>query len=784
MRQDVFVSGRVNLRRWIALIALSMGWAGIAQAADDPTTPQGFLAYPPYNGFVFEAVHLLPARHDQLTVDEVDDDTLFRGMSDIRLASAASFDDESELDGQRAERRQKQAVLTAVPDQVAAEFKAMQSAPNGDAAYAIGKHLPEAIRLYTAAAIDFHAAHPATIVRQADLEWPKPLPPGPMDTEQLAALDKALPRFQAVLDLPDAVKSSRVVAAAYMLGRSHALRGGPGDAAAAEKAFVLTRTLARAGMPDPQGLAVASFGDQARLRRAAGDLASTIGLYAEQAARGSIEGVESLKWVAQSLYLDPQGMAKVEDIPQGQRLLLAYALEINDDGRVREYVYSPGGHPYLNVDNGTMDLIVRTAKQWPKEKIAWPDRLASIAYRTGDFEFAHALVDGQSTALAWWLKAKMLLAEGKLSDAEANYKKALAMSPATPDPNGLSPFNESAACAELAQLERVRGEFVPAMRDQLACDRTYMGFPAPDLLLYLAERVLSLKELQDIVAALPPDPSMHTGRVLDYDSALLHSALAKRLVRANRYQEALSYADIEGNVATTVNDPSFDTGLSQSLKSQHDFIQAYATASDQTANATSAIEKAAAWYQLALLTRVEHGVILDHDAPLYKDKAAPIFHGVSASERDRLRNNYVTPDQDNLRWFVAFDDAYKAAQLLPPRSQAYAAVLCHAAHWMYQAPVVDNRDPVTGLRDAWMLYVKHGAHVSWASHFGHQCPDPDFDAAARPSWIKQWQKLVPRLHVHPWLASAFAFALLATVLVFASLRRLRGKKMSFDSPNT
>lgn len=175
-------------------------------AASDPSIPPGFLAYPPYNGFVFEAVHLLPARHDHLTVDEVDDYTLSNGMGDIRLAEAASFDDEAKQTKQRNEERARQAKLTAVPAKFAVEFKAMQAAANGDAAYVIGKDLPEAIRLYTAAAVDFHIAHPTMIERQPDWVWPKPLPPGPMDTEQRGALDKAIPRFQAVLDLPDAAK--------------------------------------------------------------------------------------------------------------------------------------------------------------------------------------------------------------------------------------------------------------------------------------------------------------------------------------------------------------------------------------------------------------------------------------------------------------------------------------------------------------------------------------------------------------------------------------------------
>ena len=747
-------------------------------ATSDPSIPPGFLAYPPYNGFVFEAVHLLPARHDHLTVDEVDDYTLFRGMTDVRLAEAASFDDEAKRVKQRDEDRARQAKLTAIPARFAAEFKAMQAAANGDAAYAIGKDLPVAIRLYTAAAVDFHIAHPTVIKRQPSEWWQKsPAPAGPMGTEQLTALDKAIRRFQAVLDLPDAAKPPRAVAAAYMLGRSYALRGNTGDAVLAETAFVVTRTLARAGLPDPYGLAVASFGEQARLRRTEGDLASTIGLYAEQAVRGSVEGVESLKWVAQALYSDPKGMTEVETIPLGQRLLIAYALEFNDDGRVRDYVYTRGGHPSGNVDNGTMDLLVRTAKQWPKGKIAWPDRMAALAYRTGDFDFARTLVNGQDTALAWWLKAKMLVADSRLAEAEAAYKKVVEMSPASPDPNGLSPFNESAACGEMTQLERARGEFIPAIRNRVACDRNHLGVAQSHLITYLAERVLTTKELRGIVEKLSPDPSVETGRVIDTESWMLHSALAKRLVREGHYKEAIPYANAVFPMRVRSGDPSFDTGLSDNLKTQRDLIQAYATARERTKHASSAVARAAAWYRLGLLTRVEHDQVVDHGSPLYTKEATPVYRGVSSNELVRLKKNYATPDQDRLRWYIAYDDALKSAQLVPARSQAYAAILCHAAHWIYQAPPVDSRKPKDIFKDTYRLYLKNGAYVPWGKAFGHDCPDPDFKAASKPAWRHKLSILRARANRHPIVASVM-LALLVLGLIFVGLLLARRSRTS------
>lgn len=779
MNHEFVTRGRAYWYCLLTLGALLFACSRTVVAADDPSVPSGFLAYPPYNGFVFEAFHLLPARYDHLTVVEVDDYILYRGMGDVTLSAAASYDDVGRQKKMRDEALAKQQNETAVPASVAGEFKAMQAAANGDAAYAIGKDLPAAIRLYTAGAADFHIAHPTVVERQADAySSPGSAASGPLDTEQQTALDNAIARFQAVLELPDTVKAPRAVAAAYMLGRSYALRNKPGDAVMAERAFVMTRTLARAGMPDPDGLAVASFGDQARLRRAQGDLASTVGLYAEQATRGSVEGVESLKWVAQALYDDPDGMSKVENIPLAQRLLIAYALEKNDDGRARDYVYSPGEHLPTVVDNGSMDLLVKAAKQWPKEKIAWPDRLAALAYRTGDVDFVHALIDDKNTPLAWWLQAKLFVADGKLAEAEAAYKKAVAISGATPDPTGLSPFNEKAVCAEMTQLERTRGEFVSALRDQVACDRIYAGVASNNIISYLAERVLTTAELQAFVTPLPADPPVNSTRVIDSDSEILHSELAKRLIREGRYDEALRYADKVHDIRVRKDDPSFDTGLSDDLKTQYDLIKAYGAARDQVAHADSADARASAWYQLALLTRVQHDAILDHDSDVVVKEPTPIFPGVSSRELTRLKQNYAMPDQDGLRWYIAYDDALKAAQLLPPRSQAYAATLCHAARWMNQAPPgsINGRDPLTDLHKAWQLYVKHGAYVAWTEDFGHRCPNPGFDTAAQPPWIHQLKALIKKFHVHP--LTAIAMAIGAAGLAFALFGWLMWKRHS------
>ncbi len=752
------------------LVAAS--FAGVAMAADDPSIPPGFLAYPPHDDFAFEATHLFPARYDDL--DVVEERAYVASLYDLAQELR-----EHDPHPRAYERRYTDTTLAAVPAPLDKVVKDMRAAANGDAAYELGKDLPAAIRLYTAAAVDFRLAH--TMITSWDPYERAPPPPGPMDKEEQAALGAAMARFQAVLRLPEAEKAPRAVPAAYMLGRGYVLRGLPGDLAEAEKAFVLTRSLARQGLPDPDGLAVASFGEQARVRRAQGDLASTIDLYAEQAVRGSGVGMDSLGWVAQALYEDPQGMAKVEDLPRAQRILIAYALRVNDDGDFLKFTYtrepdSPDQSDEHHVDRITPMLQI--AKRWPREKIGWPDRMAALAYRAGDMDFARSLVADQDSALAWWIKAKLLIGDGKLAEAEVAYHKAVGAPSKFDDLGRLTPDKVGDACAEMIQLERARGEFTQAMGDALACDKEEAGLSVglrADPVSYIAERTLTTRELKDFVDAQPAvvdgprDANSTAPRDRNEQARIdLRSMLAQRLVREGRAAEAIPYADTTFDLSSW-ND-SLDTGLSKNLKTQRDLMQWYYTVQTQSVHAASNVEKAYAWYQQALVIRIHDDSITAHRSPRYTDEATPLFPGVSTSELVRLKSNYSSPDQDNLHWYIAYDDALKAAQLVPRRSQAYAAILCHAAHWMHQAPAVGDRDPERMFKAAWKLYLENGAHVSWAKSFGHLCPEPDFEAAAMPAWRREAKAFHVRLERHPLLVSSLLALLLLGSIAAAGIR--------------
>jgi len=217
----------------------------------------------------------------------------------------------------------------------------------------------------------------------------------------------------------------------------------------------------------------------------------------------------------------------------------------------------------------------------------------------------------------------------------------------------------------------------------------------------------------------------------------LRALVARRLLRAERYDEALAY---------------FDDPARRQLASD------YAAARRATSSG-GRIERAAAWWSAAKLAR-EHGMELlgyelDPDDAMYdgafqsyttfgygpvaaetgtepEPEAAPsrpplaikLDPGPSAGERERVGRSVAVPDERFHYRYVAVDFASRAADLVPNRSQAYAAMLCEATGWI----LFRNADAA---RVLYARYVANGPYVPWADAFGTQCEAPNFESAAK-----------------------------------------------------
>jgi hypothetical protein len=123
--------------------------------------------------------------------------------------------------------------------------------------------------------------------------------------------------------------------------------------------------------------------------------------------------------------------------------------------------------------------------------------------------------------------------------------------------------------------------------------------------------------------------------------------------------------------------------------------------------------------------------------------------------------------------YIAVDEASAAADLLPPRSQAFAAVLCRATGWMLQTPGENAR-----ALSLYHRYLKQGPHVPWATHFGRNCPEPDFAGATALHRVKFYFHRPYNGSFHWWEIGTGVVLLAmagAGFLIFIAARRRRNR---------
>ncbi|HLM45866.1 MAG TPA: hypothetical protein VK458_18500, partial [Myxococcaceae bacterium] len=113
---------------------------------------------------------------------------------------------------------------------------------------------------------------------------------------------------------------------------------------------------------------------------------------------------------------------------------------------------------------------------------------------------------------------------------------------------------------------------------------------------------------------------------------------------------------------------------------------------------------------------------------------------------------------------TAADLAEKAAALVPPRSQAYAALLCHAARF------VSSTEPERVQR-LWSTYVKNGALLSKKMMFGQSCPEPDFERLRNQKLAMPWRTW--RLRTVATVGGGFLFLPMVGAVLLVRRKRRR-----------
>ena len=613
------------------------------------------------------------------------------------------------------------------------------------AAFAAGAKLPAEVRLYMAGAA----------------AWAK--------DDAKAAAD----RFRDVLALPATERAHYGVWAQYMLGRSAYARKNYADAIAA---FAAVRTLVAQGADDPLGLAASSLGDEALAHLDAGEDAAAVALYAQQAALGSGSGRESLLFVARAIARDDARLDRAVADPLTQRLLVAYLFSRSDE--LNETRVEPGLEQNTPATPPVPDKVTRFLAAVEKaglDRVQGIDRLAALAYRSGRYDLAGQLAQRDTSGLAWWVRAKLALRAGDASAAALAYAQAAKSFPAdeqwgTAQMMIYTPTRPQCRIeGERGTLALSRGEYIAAMEHLYNAASEYW----PDAA-YVAERVLSVDELKSFVDALPDNVAASARKPDDdYNRWLpasprtaLRTLLARRLLRAERLDEALAYFDAE-------------------LKPK---AQAYVDARHAAAHG-GRIEQAQAWYAAARAARFDGmellGYEFDPDYQFYSGDFDLNGHADADGNVIAERTDITVPAQlsgkdepsrvaashaEPLRRFHyrynAVDFAQKSADLLPPRTQAFAAVLCHATSWL-----IDRDPPVA--EQVYRRYLKQGPYVPWGESFGRNCPAPDFAGAAQrlhDERVAYWRHQARRS-----LPYASAVAALA-IVAFAALRQRRRKR--------
>lgn len=677
---DMSIPGK--LQRTLQLVSVLVSILGIPSSvfACGPDFPVRLLAdrnntllSMPEGNYAFEAGHLLP-RDKQLPI-----------WQEAKATAASTKNTKMQTEEQRI-------------------IAQMRDSQNVEAASAIDTHgLPVAARLYTLGAIAFSAKDP-----------------------------HATDYFRQVLALPVAEQQEWGLKAQYSLGRTlmndfSVSEDDPRDALThpdngqlklAMDAFQKVINRVKDGADDPNQLAISSLGQQARIHFWLGEIVPSVRLYAQQAAQGDESGGLSLQFVS-SFLIDPKHQQELKQAISDPLVQQLVTIEL----------FTRSGN--LEMDESstkeTIDPILMLLNNSVENGFEGSDRLAALAYRSGQYTMADSLLKhAGGGGLAWWLRAKMALRKGDVKAAANAYSKATSAFPA--DESWGEQRNEDyesemitpdcRISGERAILALNHGDYIQAMELMYRGKQEYWADVAD-----IAERVLTLDELKAFVDRQVPAPAtpLKTLKPGEYDGRQLtrdiqmRELLARRLMRTGRYQQAVNYFEIPEN---------------------REIAQKYSSLLKQAGDKSKSSNiRAKAYYQAATLLRYSGleftGYEMTPDYAIYGAYASyldDVFptqnqrheRWVGVGEAGRAVKSLLPQDNHFLhyRW-RAVGLAEKAADLLPKKSQAVSAVLCNAASW------VISRDTKTG-RKLYQRYVKEGAYYAEGAHFGDHCPTPEF----------------------------------------------------------
>lgn len=492
-------------------------------------------------------------------------------------------------------------------------------------------------------------------------------------------LDAARQAWQALLQRPADQRRNRSTWAAYMLGRSHL----PDNPAEARRWFQQTGELAKEGYADRLGLAAASLGWEAQLELAQGHYAPALEAFRVQLEAGDASAPISLLLAARRTVSKANPEARTECVknPTARRLVTGYLLSAS----------------LLKDSPATVTAWLDSLKtaDAPAEDA---DRLAWAAYQIGNFELAQGwLAKAPAQApIAQWLRAKLLLRDGKVAEALPLIAEVAVHFPRDPgfvisrDLMGDTEiFDARRAQAEIGALRLGRGEYVAALDALLhgvGSGDDYPGYSddtdimAPDRhwpdAAYMAEQVLALAELKEFVDQRWPNPAPPPaeGKTPGVDARMRY-LLARRLARQGMLEAAAPYypADQQENFRRYTE--ALRRGNNPNMtRPQH--IEGLWAAAQQTREQGMELlgtESDPDW--------ASEGGSFDLGTTA-ADRPREGVNRAAPEELDRVAHNRPNPDRRFHYRYRAADLAWQVAQLMPDQSDQTALALVSGGNWI------------------------------------------------------------------------------------------------------
>ncbi len=503
-------------------------------------------------------------------------------------------------------------------------------------------------------------------------------------------MDAARKFWSNVLQRPADQRRYRSVWAVYMLGRSYV----DADPVKARAWFEKTRALAAAGYPDPLGLAAASWGWQGRAALNRNDYQAAITCYMTQHRAGDNSASASLRWAAHRAL-------------KNERVDLT-ALARDDLSRAVVTAYLISNEPgnwVTNIEQSLYGRWIGALEAAGLQNIAGSERLAWAAYVAGRLDAVERWLDmaDADAPVTLWLKAKLLMRAGKLSEAAPLLARASRDFPqqqvwyarwnvrGSIGIDAIVPPAET--LGELGALWLARGQYTQAL-DALLRSGAYWYDAA-----YIAERVLTVEELDayvehlQISATALDDTGEATKGTPGDPRPRMRRLLARRLTRLGQWREARPY---------------FNPSMQQILD---EYIGAIRRGHDRT---RPDADRADAFWTAALIAKHHGPALLGYElgydiartaTPQWEyqrtDRLRHVINeyrpvdrlfGPTNDERRRADKHAVQPRRMFHHAYEAVGHAWSACELMPDQSPATAQRLWAAGSWIkYADPLAADR---------------------------------------------------------------------------------------------